>query len=451
MTRVLNKGTCLAKGMQSKSKFLSNISICTWNVGGLFPANLNKITDANLLEEIIGHDIILLTETHLGKDENIVLSGYKYYPVCRPISANNRYFGGLVIFIKVTILPGIEIMKNTNLDSQWVKLDKLFFNLSKHIFLCPTYIIPASSSYIFQSDVDVLDRIDKYIVNQYAEKGHSVLYGDFNARTGSELDYIESDIFDPYTIDEKEYEYDILLQKRKGCDNKVDGRGKQLLQMCISLKLRILNGRILGDSNDNFTCFKYNGTNVVDYIIMSEDLIKQILNCKASNVIPCLSDCHCKVSVMLLSLYRNNNENTIHFPGKFKWAECSKENIQDAICHPSCKHDIKKYLSKHYDAPLNVDTAAADFQNIVLKAAKLSLIFKSTKFKKYKHLKKKWYDQDLCNKKKELYIEARHMSANPFNIIIRNNYFKNYREFKQIKKIKERNLKKTLLNNLIIC
>jgi hypothetical protein len=41
-------------------------------VGGLFPANLNKITDANLLEEIIGHDIILLTETHLGKDENIV-------------------------------------------------------------------------------------------------------------------------------------------------------------------------------------------------------------------------------------------------------------------------------------------------------------------------------------------------------------------------------------------
>jgi hypothetical protein len=41
-------------------------------VGGLFPADLNKITNANLLEEIIGHDIILLTETHLGKDENIV-------------------------------------------------------------------------------------------------------------------------------------------------------------------------------------------------------------------------------------------------------------------------------------------------------------------------------------------------------------------------------------------
>jgi hypothetical protein len=48
--------------------------------------------------------------------------------------------------------------------------------------------------------------------------------------------------------------------------------------------------------------FKYNGTSVVDYIIMSEDLIQQTLNCKVSNVIPCLSDCHCKVSFMLLAL-----------------------------------------------------------------------------------------------------------------------------------------------------
>ena len=100
--------------MKSSSKFLSNISICTWNVDSLISANFNKITDANFLQEIIGHDIILLAETHLGKDENIVLPEYKYYPVCRPRSANNTHFGGLSIFIKVTILPGIEIMKNTS-------------------------------------------------------------------------------------------------------------------------------------------------------------------------------------------------------------------------------------------------------------------------------------------------------------------------------------------------
>jgi len=140
--------------------------------------------------------------------------------------------------------------------------------LSKHIFLCLAYIIPASSSYIFQSDVDVLDSIEKDTVNQYAEKCHIVLCGDFNTRTGSELYFIESDIYDPYTIDDEEYEYDILLQKRKSCDNKVDVRGKHLLQMCITLKLRILNGRMLGDSNGNFTCFKSNGTSVEVLLII---------------------------------------------------------------------------------------------------------------------------------------------------------------------------------------
>ena len=72
----------------------------------------------------------------------------------------------------------------------------------------------------------------------------------------------------------------MLLKKRKSCENKVDVRDKQSLHMCITLKLRILNGRMLGDSNDNFTCIKSNGTSVVYYIIMSEDLIQQTLNCK---------------------------------------------------------------------------------------------------------------------------------------------------------------------------
>ena len=75
------------------------------------------------------------------------------------------------------------------------QIRQTILNLSKHIFLCLAYIIQASSSYIFQSDVDVLDSKEKDSVNQYAEKGHIVLCGDFNARTGSELDFVESDIY----------------------------------------------------------------------------------------------------------------------------------------------------------------------------------------------------------------------------------------------------------------
>ncbi|CAG2216902.1 unnamed protein product [Mytilus edulis] len=106
------------------------------------------------------------------------------------------------------------------------------------------------------SDDDPLETIEKDIINYYAERGHKVLCGDFNVMTGSKLDFIENDTYDPFVMDDEEYEYDIGLQKRKSCDNKVDARVKQLLLLCITLKLRILNGRMLGDSNGNFTCFK---------------------------------------------------------------------------------------------------------------------------------------------------------------------------------------------------
>ena len=42
-------------------------------------------------------------------------------------------------------------------------------------------------------------------------------------------------------------------------------------------QLRILNGCTLVDTQGMFTLYKYNGNSVVDYTIMSESLLPQIL------------------------------------------------------------------------------------------------------------------------------------------------------------------------------
>ena len=42
---------------------------------------------------------------------------------------------------------------------------------------------------------------------------------------------------------------------------------KNLLDLGIATKMRIINGRIIGDMNGKFTCHKYNGSSVVDYVI----------------------------------------------------------------------------------------------------------------------------------------------------------------------------------------
>ena len=49
------------------------------------------------------------------------------------MSGNNRYFGGLCIFISNHIKQSIKVVKNDHPDIIWIKLSKDFFNLSKNL------------------------------------------------------------------------------------------------------------------------------------------------------------------------------------------------------------------------------------------------------------------------------------------------------------------------------
>ena len=47
-----------------------------------------------------------------------------------------------------------------------------------------------------------------------------------------------------------------------------------MLETCTALNLRILNGRIVGDLEGKKTCFHYNGSSVVDYVIGSKSILR---------------------------------------------------------------------------------------------------------------------------------------------------------------------------------
>jgi hypothetical protein len=57
-------------------------------------------------------------------------------------------------------------------------------------------------------------------------------------------------------------------------DSIVDTRDKDLLDICIGNKLRIVNSRTLGDSIGKYTCYKPIGCSVIDYL--SENLSKNL-------------------------------------------------------------------------------------------------------------------------------------------------------------------------------
>ena len=120
--------------------------------------------DDLFVSELSGYDIIFLAETHVGHNFKAVLNGYKYFPVCRPLSKNGRHFGGLGIFIKTTIKPYVSVLPNTNKDFQCVKLDKALFHLDRDLYMCLIYYPPSQSSYTRSLSVDILQSLENDII-----------------------------------------------------------------------------------------------------------------------------------------------------------------------------------------------------------------------------------------------------------------------------------------------
>ena len=66
---------------------------------------------------------------------------------------------------------------------------------------------------------------------------------------------------------------DIILPIRNNVDEMINEQGQNLLDFCIEAKLRILNGRLIGDSMGYKTFYGARGSSSIDYILVSEDLL----------------------------------------------------------------------------------------------------------------------------------------------------------------------------------
>ena len=98
--------------------------------------------------------------------------------------------------------------------------------------MCLAYIPPSDSQYLATLGVDILEEIHKGI-SKYSKVGHTMLIGDFNARTGSEPDFVidDSDHELPLQLN---YLTDTQIPLRNSLDSTLNTRGKEILDICIS-------------------------------------------------------------------------------------------------------------------------------------------------------------------------------------------------------------------------
>lgn len=422
---------------------VTSLRLGFWNVNRIKSKKIDKLEDTAFMKNIENFDILGLGETkHTSSTFNI--PHYSCHPISRN-SNNGTVSGGLLILIKQSIRKGISFLNSTS-EYQWLQLNKTFFNLKNDIYLCICYIPPSSSKY----SIDVLENIENDII-KYRNEGSILLCGDFNARTSDLRDHVADDdtanlpLFDSYIPDS-------CIGDRNNQDKAVCERGKQLIDICISYKLRLANGRTLGDNFGKFTCYKYNGNSVVDYFIYSEDLIEDILSFKVSDVIPRLSD-HSLLSLRILASFLEQESKTVmtDFPCQFMWASDSGVKFKQVIESPLIKNKFSNLSEKfdiNQDTPVNINSVLEDFNIIMRLAGSLSLKLSKKKKGKIKPKDNKWHDCDLKQLRKKVDYKGSLYAKFPNDPIIRGSFYKTQKEYSKLCKKKRQEFKKAIIDKL---
>ena len=89
--------------------------------------------------------------------------------------------------------------------------------------------------------------------------------GDLNARTGKHSDSVCKE--GNNLITNGQSEFSLCSTQTNSFDNELNSHSKRLLEICKSADVRILKGRVRGDSRGRVTIHGKNGVSVVDYAV----------------------------------------------------------------------------------------------------------------------------------------------------------------------------------------
>ncbi|KAL9982422.1 hypothetical protein ACROYT_G004461 [Oculina patagonica] len=431
------------------------LKFASFNVEGL----RNKMEDPSFTSEISKYDFVTLVETWLPTDEQVNFDGYISFSLYRKKNPRaKRASGGITLLIKEHLYQGVKIYKCEDDKFLWWKLDRSFFGLSDDIFVCSVYLPPYTSSTQLLGKNN--DRLDCFTTLQnqlldFSKKGKIILCGDFNARTGHLDDFAEDFSWDSgcnLGVSVNDH-----IKHRSNKDHKVNKFGSHLIELCHGFKLRILNGRAKGDRLGDFTCFTPNGVSSIDYAIVSEELLTEIIGF----VVSPLTDwsCHCLISFVLKSGVHMKPEKTSisplnPLPMSFKWNEIAKTKFLGEMLSQKVSDRIEKLSTTWLkDDACDVDSAVKDFSDVIFTVAHSTLTAKlgcvgrkNSKLPKRK--KRKWFDKSCFELKKEVLRLGNLTSKFPSDPFLRGRFFVVKKTFKKMVKSKKRLFKEALLQKI---
>ena len=333
-----------------------------WNINGFTPEKL-------INETFYKHfDIFGIVETWTGENVNITLPNY--IPIHCPGTKSGkrgRRSGGIIIFIRKDLYENKFVQKvKMKKNLIWIKLAGDAFNQERDTYLCTVYIPPISPNNDSESVFDEL-RADLTV---FSSVGNIILMGDFNSRTSELEDYIRYDSYSDMEADllPDSYINDYAQPQRNNCDLIINENGRTLIDICIESQLRILNGKMLGDSLGYYTYYGPRGCSAIDYFIVSNDIFDKFIYV---NVLPPteLSD-HCVIkSAMQVNhkptLKTQTNTQYKSLPGKYYTNECSKHQYATSLVDEQSTILLSNFMNEIEDENIHVEKLTENLTTII--------------------------------------------------------------------------------------
>ena len=146
----------------------------------------------------------------------------------------------------------------------WIKIKKEYLNTDKNFIIGGIYNSPINSSFTKTNDIDIFDKIqDKFLT--FSPNDYIMCGGDFNASVGNMQDFIEENDDDVELLNlPQNYQIDRYKKLRSNQDEHKNTYGDKLIELAVTSKMKILNGRILGNLLGKYTYIGYNGISTVD-------------------------------------------------------------------------------------------------------------------------------------------------------------------------------------------
>ncbi|KAL5264255.1 hypothetical protein ACHWQZ_G005375 [Mnemiopsis leidyi] len=421
------------------------VDVISWNVNDMTDRILGKKSDCNeFINNLLASQIFLLQETKGG----VKIPGYTCYNKLRSSSRS----GGLCIGIRREISHLVKNLNTTGYDDiMAVRISGKLIEEKRDIILVNVYDSPENSSYKIKQIKSgtyrpTMDSLREFLANIQDGTPYLVA-GDFNARTGERCEpeqHIGEDLFDALcdgTYFTSSHNTDL---QRSSQDPKINERGRVLLDLTREANLKILNGSTIGDVLGKFTCLRYNGNSVIDYMLVENSIQTSISHFEVLDFTD-FSDhrpikCRIRRSSNLDQI--KITERFTELPPRYQWDQVSSPvSYQGVQNDPSLNAQYEAIRNAACSTPEDVEKLNKDLTKAISDTAELSLQIKKKVTKKRhgrKPAKNKWFDSECIKSRIELRKASKKYCSNPLNELIRRAYYlkrKDYRHLIKRKKV----------------